>query len=281
VADDWQWDETLYAGSARFYPAGRVAYPPALAQALRGALSLDGRGRLLDVGCGPGSLTLLLAPLFDGVIGLDPDREMLAEAERIALAAGVANVTWVRLRAEQLPANLGSFRVVSFAQSFHWTRRREVAAAVRGMLEPGGALVLVHATTHRGVDSPTGLAHPQPPHEQIEQLVRRYLGPVPRAGAGVRPVPPSGDEAARAESMLREAGYRGPRRIEIPPTGPVQRSEEEVVASVFSLSSAAPHLFAERLPAFEADLRALLREASADGRFAELLRETTVDIWEP
>lgn len=56
------WDETLYSDSAAYYPHGRMAYPPELPSALREELSLDGRGRLLDVGCGPGSLTLLLAP---------------------------------------------------------------------------------------------------------------------------------------------------------------------------------------------------------------------------
>lgn len=44
-------------------------------------------------------------------------------------------------RAEDLPAGLGGFRVVAFAQSFHWTEREKVAAAVRGILEPGGTLV--------------------------------------------------------------------------------------------------------------------------------------------
>jgi cyclopropane fatty-acyl-phospholipid synthase-like methyltransferase len=34
---------------------------------------LDGNGRLLDVGCGPGVLTVRLAHLFRQVVGLDPD----------------------------------------------------------------------------------------------------------------------------------------------------------------------------------------------------------------
>ena len=64
----WTWDETLYAGSAEYYARGRFAYPQELADAVRDGLSLDGTGRLLDVGCGPGKLTLLLAPLFERAV---------------------------------------------------------------------------------------------------------------------------------------------------------------------------------------------------------------------
>lgn len=76
----WDWDETLYLGSAPFYARGRLPYAPALAERLADALTLDGTGRLIDVGCGPGILALLLAHLFDEVIGVDPDPGMLPKA---------------------------------------------------------------------------------------------------------------------------------------------------------------------------------------------------------
>ena len=81
------------------------------------------------------------ANLFEEVVGLDPDAEMLSEAARLAAAQGTANARWVCMRAEELPARLGRFRVASFGQSFHWMDRERVAAAVFTMLEPGDALV--------------------------------------------------------------------------------------------------------------------------------------------
>lgn len=48
---------------------------------------------------------------------------MLDEASR----AGAANARWVRMRAEELPGDLGPFRMVTFAQSFHWFDRPLVA----------------------------------------------------------------------------------------------------------------------------------------------------------
>jgi hypothetical protein len=51
---EWRWDPSLYAGSASYYTLGRVPYPPGVAEALVAPLGLDGSGRALDVGCGPG-----------------------------------------------------------------------------------------------------------------------------------------------------------------------------------------------------------------------------------
>jgi SAM-dependent methyltransferase len=268
------WDESLFAGSAAHYARGRMPYPPELADALRDELGLDGTGRLLDVGCGPGSLTLLLAPLFAEAVGVDADAEMLAEAKRRAESVGLENVDWVHLRAEELPAGLGSFRLATFAQSFHWMQRERVAAAVREMLEPGGAWVHVNATTHRGAGDEAGRA--APPHEAIEELVRAYLGLVRRAGHGTLPEGPPGGE----EEVMVAAGFRGPTRLEV--SGRVlDRSEDEVVASVYSRSGSAPHLFGERLREFEAELRGLLRRTAPDGRFSERAREIELVIWKP
>lgn len=259
----WAWDETLYAGSAGYYARGRLPYPPALAVGLRDELELDGRGRLLDIGCGPGSLTLLLAPLFEEAVGIDADPAMVAEAER----ESPDNARFVRLRAEELPAGLGRFRVATLAQSFHWLDGRRVVPALHGMLVPGGALVHVGATTHEG-DGDV-------PREAIGALVREYLGPVRRAGAGVLPGGTRSDE----RELVEACGFGDRRRIEIPRGEPFERSEDDVVASVYSLSSAAPHLFGERLEAFEADLRGLLQRASPAGRFTERARDVTLTVW--
>ncbi|WP_219420247.1 class I SAM-dependent methyltransferase [Pseudonocardia nigra] len=183
----WSWDSTLYAGSAVFYTVGRVAYPPELADRLADALHLDGSGRLLDVGCGPGSLTLPMARFFAEVVGIDADPEMLAEAARQADRAGITNVTWSCLRGEQLPAGIPVPSVVTFAQSFHWMDRNRVAARVRHMLADGGAVVHVGATTHEGIDTHEQLPHPRPRRAAIRTLIREFLGETRRAGQSALP----------------------------------------------------------------------------------------------
>ncbi|MFI6783983.1 hypothetical protein [Micromonospora sp. NPDC050276] len=80
---------------------------------------------------------------------------------------------------------------------------------------------------------------------------------------------------------MRAAGFAGPTRFTVEQGMVVERSVDEVVSAVFSLSSAAPHLFADRLSAFEADLRQLLMTAARHGRFAERRRDIDVAIWRP
>jgi methyltransferase family protein len=202
---------------------------------------------------------------------------MIAAAGEEADRAGVANVRWVRVRAEDLPAGLGMFDVVTLAQSFHWLDRAPVAATARTMLTPGGALVHVQATTDRGDRSVDPLAHPRPPWAEISDLARRYLGPVRRAGRGYLP---DGTPSGEAE-VLRAAGFDGPERIDLDTAEVVTRTGDEIVAAVFSLSSVTPHLLGADREPFEADLRRLLRRAAPDGLFAERTRDAALDVWRP
>lgn len=271
----WEWDDALFEGAAPYYRRGRMPYAPGLVDALADELELDGRGRLIDLGCGPGTLTVPLAPLFAEVVGVDPDSGMIAEAGRAAAEAGVAGkVRWVRARAEELPDGLGTFTAAVFGQSFHWMDRDLVAAEVRGLLRPGGALVHV-ADLKSGPRTVEGLPHPAVPYAAIDDLVKRYLGPVRRAGRGLLPQGTPGGEA----EVFTRAGFRGPRRLVVPGGQALERTRDDVVAGVFSLSFSAPHLFGTRRYAFEADLDRLLREASPSGRFSERGPGTEVFVW--
>ena len=90
-----RYDPSIYDGAAVHYRYGRPAYSSGLEALLVEELGLDGSGRLLDVGCGPGILTVRFAHLFEEAVGLDADPEMLAEGRRAAAERGIANTTWV------------------------------------------------------------------------------------------------------------------------------------------------------------------------------------------
>ncbi len=256
------YDPTLYLGSAAHYTRGRPPYSTELAATLAAELSLDGAGRLLDVGCGPGVLAVELARLFGGAVGLDPDAEMLEEATRRAAGAGIGQIRWVRALAEDIPAlGLGAFRLVTFGQSFHWTDREQAAEAVYDLLEPGGALALI-GHTPEGRPRPDGPGHPPIPHDAVRAIIERELGPERRAGQGRLP-----PQAERDEEVLARTRFGAPRQLFAPGRADIVRDIDGVLSNYLSMSYAAPHLFGDRLPAFEAEVRAELAARSPSGLF--------------
>lgn len=265
------YDPTIYRGSARYYAPGRPPYSRELVSTLTDEVGLDGSGRLLDVGCGPGILTVELAPSFDEAIGLDPDADMLAEGTRRARRAGIDNIDWVQALAEDIAElDLGTFRLVTFGQSFQWTDQVRVAEAVYDILEPGGALALV-VNTMEGRPEPQGPGYPPIPHEEIREIIRRYLGPRRRAGQGLRP-----DTYERYADALVRTRFGGPRSVFAPGRPDIVRDVDGVLAGYLSMSYSAPHLFGDRLDAFEADVRALLAARSPAGLFWDWPGDTEI-----
>src|SRR5262249_17459936 len=102
------------------------------------------------------------------------------------------------------------------------------------------------------------------------------LGTVQRAGRSQRPSRlPEGSDA------MRQAGFTGPERMEAGGGEVWQRSGDELVAAVFSLSWATPALFGDQRANFERELRAMLRDASPDGCFCEVSRPIALELWPP
>jgi SAM-dependent methyltransferase len=256
------YDPTIYAGAATHYRPGRPPYSPRLETLVAAELGLDGTGRLLDGGCGPGILTVRLARLFEEAVGLDPDPAMLAEGRKAADAAGMQNIRWVEARAEELPgAAPGPYRLVTFGQSFHWTDEALVAEAVYDMLEPGGALALI-VNNVEGRPAPPSPGPPPIPHAEIEALVRKYLGATKRAGQGTAPV-----RTHRFEDILVRTRFGAPRSVFAPGIPDLVRDGESVLSGYFSFSWSAPHLFGDRVEDFAAEVRELLAARSPDGLF--------------
>ena len=266
-----EYDPTLFEGAAPHYRYGRPPYSPQLEEVLVAELDLDGTGRLLDGGCGPGILTIRLAHLFGDAVGLDPDAAMLAEGKRVGEERGIANIRWVQALAEDLPeAAPGPYRLVTFGSSFHWTDEPRVAEALYDMLEPGGALALIVHTV-KGRPEPPSPGPPRIPHAEIEALVEKYLGPVRRAGRGPSPV-----RNHTFEDVLVRTRFGEPRVIFVPGIPDLLRDSESVLSGYHSFSFAAPHLFGDRLEEFVAELRELLAARSPEGLFWDWPGDTEV-----
>jgi SAM-dependent methyltransferase len=117
------------------YARFRPDYPPGLATFL--AAQAPDRRLAVDVGCGNGQLTRLLAPHFDSVIGLDPS------ADQIANAAPDPRIAYRCAPAEALALADGGASLVTAAQAAHWFDLPAFYREVRRVGKPGAILALV------------------------------------------------------------------------------------------------------------------------------------------
>jgi SAM-dependent methyltransferase len=115
-----------------------------------GSVADGNPSRILDLGCGPGSLARRLLDRFPAttVVALDNDPVLMLLGRR-AYADGDGRLTWVQadLRSPDWPravAELGRFDAVVSTTALHWLERDALRAAYAGavsVLEPDGVIV--------------------------------------------------------------------------------------------------------------------------------------------
>lgn len=103
--------------------------------------------RLLDIGCGTGSLVILIKRLYPDVeaVGLDPDPKALARGKRKAERAGVS-IQFDQGFSDELPYPEAFFDRVFSSFMFHHLQPEEkekTLREVRRVLKPGGVLQLL------------------------------------------------------------------------------------------------------------------------------------------
>ena len=123
--------------------------------------------RILDLGCGTGSLAVLLAQAGHEVTGIDTSAQMLALARAKAATAGV-RVDVARADAADPPFRPASADVV-LCRHVLWALpdRDAVLATWARLLRPGGRLVLVEGSWGTGVGLPA---------DECRELVLRHRG---------------------------------------------------------------------------------------------------------
>jgi SAM-dependent methyltransferase len=117
------------------YAAYRPTYPSALARQLT-ALAPN-QQRALDVGCGTGQLSVLLADEFEAVEAVDISADQLKHAE------ARTNLRYQQSPAESLPFADGSMSLITVGQAAHWFDLPRFYAEAQRVAQPGAVIALV------------------------------------------------------------------------------------------------------------------------------------------
>lgn len=149
--------------------------------------------RVLDIGCGTGTLATLIKSFHPGVevVGIDPDPKALARARRKAAEAAVS-IQFDQGFGDELPYAAASFDRVFSSFMFHHLppdEKGKTLRAVRRVLKPGGAF---HMLDFEGPESGS--------HGVLAHLLH--------SGKRLKE-----NTESRVLSVMTEAGFADPRKV--------------------------------------------------------------------
>lgn len=103
--------------------------------------------RVIDVACGPGLLSLEMAPHVAEIVGIDLTPQMLIKAQKLQAAAGVWNIRWVIGDATALPFGDATFSLAICSGAFHhFEDPVGVLCEMMRVCQPGGRIVINDVT---------------------------------------------------------------------------------------------------------------------------------------
>jgi SAM-dependent methyltransferase len=133
----------LFDGVARLYQASRPGYPSQVVEFVVATAGLDAGSTVLEIGCGTGQLTELLAGYGFELTAIDIGPSMIAAAQR-------------QLEGSAVSFHASSFDLIIASAAFHWIDPEVRFVKSARLLRPGGWLALI--STDERYDDPLGAA---------------------------------------------------------------------------------------------------------------------------
>ncbi len=122
-----------FTATVENYRRYRPDYPSSLIDWIVAEAPLRPGARIVDLGCGTGISSRLLAARGFRVVGVDPNEVMLTAAREDG-----GGVEYLRGAGEALPLADASADAVTSAQAFHWLDLDRALPELRRVLVPGG-----------------------------------------------------------------------------------------------------------------------------------------------
>ena len=251
--------EDLFVGTAGFYARYRIPYPAVLLEDLVASAEITGAGRLLDLGSGPGRVTVPMARFFDEVVAVDQEPEMIKVGLQQCERSGVRNVSWKVGRAEDFEASPGSFEMITIGEAFHRMDRPLVARRALEWLAPGKCIAIMGCNSVWKGKEAWQL--------RAVEVIARWTkdGKADRRRARIRQRPSD-------RQILREAGFVDIRNRRFPTKH--TWSIDSFTGYLYSTSVASRRVPGDNREPFETDLRRALLGCDSSGCYIE-----TVDFF--
>jgi SAM-dependent methyltransferase len=245
-------DPHRFHAAAAHYRGGRISYPPKLIRRVVDLVALGENDRVLDLGCGPGQLTIGFSYFANEVVGVDPEPEMLTIAAEAARGLA-ANVRFCEGSSFDIDQSLGRFRLVTMGRSFHWMDRPATLHRLDDMVEVGGAITLFG---DRHIDVPENAWH-----DDWRVITERYAQSDPAWQQ--RRAEPS------HESVLLASRFRHLERVSL--IAQHVSTVDRLVERARSMSSLSRQQIGAREDEVARELRVLLSGIATDGRITEVI----------
>ena len=164
---------------------------------------LEAGGRVLDVGCGVGRVALTLAKAFPQatIVGLDPDRESIRQANAAADTEGQsAHVRFLAQGTGEL-ASEERFDLITACDCLHdFAAPEETLKEIRGLLKPDGVLLVIEPkVADRLEDNRNAIGTMYYGFSVFHCMTQSLAQGGPGLGTCLGP--------ARARALLHEAGF--------------------------------------------------------------------------
>ena len=254
--------KNLFEGTAKYYSQYRPLYPSSLIRFLIKRFSLEGKGKMLDLGSGTGQLTFRFSDWFEKIIAIDTDPEMVMEARHLCEDFRVENIEFINEDLEKYKNRTNEiFEFVTIAKAFHWLNREETLETLYNMISDQGGIAII--------DNYSPNNELLTWQEKVNQVVREWYGKERRAGDSTYSHPKLSHQEVVLNSKFNLEVHRLPTHEQV-------WSVESIIGNIYSTSYGAKRFLGDNIKLFERHLTEELLAINEAGVFKEEVNLTVI-----